>query len=190
MVARTRWRAEFGPAQRREYATRFLEPGYDTHGEARFLDALLPPGCSVLDGGCGTARVGAELARRGHRVTAVDDDELLVAAAPVVAGLAVVRADLAELELGVCFDAAVLAGNVMVYLAPGSEPRVLARLRRHLPLHAPLVAGFATDRTYTLDQFDVDAARGGFEGESRFSTWDLRPWRAGAEWAVSVLRAR
>jgi hypothetical protein len=30
----------------------------------------------------------------------------------------------------------------------------------------------------------------GLQPESRFATWDLRPWRAGADWAVSVLRVR
>lgn len=33
---------------------------------------VLPPGCDVLDAACGTARHGAQLAARGHRVTGVD----------------------------------------------------------------------------------------------------------------------
>ncbi len=188
----TRWFAERTEAQRREYAHRFTElvgEGADVHGEARLLDVLLPRGAAVLDAGCGTARVGAELARRGHRVTAVDADELLVAAAERVEGLDVRHADLVELDLGCTFDAVVVAGNVLVYLQPCTERTVLARLRAHLQPGGLLVTGFATDREYTLDAFDTDADATGLVQQHRFATWDLQPWTDGADWAVTVLRA-
>jgi 2-polyprenyl-3-methyl-5-hydroxy-6-metoxy-1,4-benzoquinol methylase len=37
--------------------------GEDVHGEANFVQRFAP--ASVLDAGCGTGRVGIELARRG-----------------------------------------------------------------------------------------------------------------------------
>ncbi|MEO6880211.1 MAG: class I SAM-dependent methyltransferase [Mycobacteriaceae bacterium] len=188
----TRWFAERTESQRREYAHRFTElaeEGNDVHGEARLLDVLLPRGAAVLDAGCGTARVGAELARRGHRVTAVDADELLVAAAERVEGLDVRHADLAELELRCFFDAVVVAGNVLVYLQPGTERTVLRRLRAHLQPGGLLVTGFATDRDYTLDAFDADTDAAGLVRQHRFATWDLQPWTDGADWSVTVLRA-
>lgn len=188
----TRWFAERTEAQRHEYAHRFTEltgEGVDVHGEARLLDVLAPRGAAVLDAGCGTARVGAELARRGHRVTAVDADELLVAAAESVEGLDVSHADLVELDLGCTFDAVVVAGNVLVYLQPGTERTVLARLRAHLQPGGVLVTGFATDRDYTLDAFDADTRASRLVQQHRFSTWDLQPWTDGADWAVTVLRA-
>lgn len=192
-MARTRWQDERSAQDSRDYAQRFHDlaaDGVDLHGEARFLDALLSPGSRVLDAGCGTARVGAELVRRGHAVTAVDADEVLVAAAPVLAGLRVLHADLTGLDLGPgTFDAAVAAGNVLVYLAAGSERTVLARLRAHLVPDGVLVTGFATDRSYPVEAFDRDAVAVGFAVESRFATWDLRPWRVGSDWAVTVLRA-
>jgi len=191
-VARTRWQEERSADDSRDYVQRLVDlaaEGTDLHGEARLLDALLVPGSRVLDAGCGTARVGAELARRGHTVTGVDHDPVLVAAAPEVPRLTVCPGDLSEFDLpGDQFDAAVAAGNVLVFLAPGTEGAVLARVRAHLRPDGVLVTGFATDREYTVERFDLDASAAGFELESRFATWDLRPWRYNSDWAVSVLR--
>ncbi|MBV8961292.1 MAG: SAM-dependent methyltransferase, partial [Actinobacteria bacterium] len=56
-----------------EYQRRFdalAESGADVHGEATFVAAYSP--ASVLDAGCGTGRVGIELARRGIEVVGAD----------------------------------------------------------------------------------------------------------------------
>ena len=158
------------------------------------LDALVDRGARVLDAGCGQGRVGAALHARGHDVTGIDADARLVDAARAAhPGPAWLVGDLAELDatLGpdaAPFDAIVLAGNVMVFLAPGSEPRVLDGLCRWLVPDGVLVAGFATTADYRLDAFDRDAAAAGLTLEHRFATWSLRPWHDGADWAVSVLR--
>ena len=145
----------------------------------------------MLDAGCGTGRLGAELARRGHQVVGVDIDPVLVAAAPPVPGLRVYVADLSELHLdGEPFDAAVAAGNVLVFTAPGTERAVLQRLAAHLRPDGALVAGFATGRSYSLAEFDADVVAAGLELEHRFATWDLRCWHPDADWAVTVLRRR
>ncbi len=124
------------------------------------MDALLAPGSRVLDAGCGL--LGAELARCGHQVVGVDIDPVLVAAAPPVPGLQMHVADLAKLHLdGASFDAAVAAGNVLVYTAPGTERAVLQRLTAHLRPNGALVTGFATGRTYSLAEFDADAVAAG-----------------------------
>lgn len=189
----TRWSVERSTADSHDYVQRFVDladEGADLHGEARFVDAVAAPGSTVLDAGCGTGRVGAELARRGHTVTAVDLDPVLVAAARTQPGITVHQADLAELELGQVFDVVVCAGNVLVFLAPGSERGVLGRLAGHLSADGRLVVGFATDRDYTVAGFDDDCAAVGLVLEQRFATWDLRPWIWTADWAVSVLRHR
>lgn len=191
--ARTRWQAERSEADSQAYVRRFADltvQGTDLHGEARFMDAVLAPRSRVLDAGCGTARLGAELARRGHDVLAVDLDPVLVAAAPQVPRLRVQVTDLAALQLDERFDAVVAAGNVMVYTAPGTEGAVVRRLGAHLVRGGVLVTGFATDRPYSLVDFDADAAAAGLELEQRFASWDLRPWLPGADWAVTVLRRR
>lgn len=191
--APTRWQRETSATGSHAYVRHFAdlaEQGVDLDGEARFMDALLGPRSRVLDAGCGTARLGAELARRGHDVLAVDLDPVLLAAAPTLPRLRVQGADLAVLELAERFDAVVAAGNVMVYAAPGTEAAVLRRLHAHLVPDGALVTGFATDRDYRLDDFDADAAAAGFAPEQRFATWDLRPWHPGAGFAVTVLRTR
>lgn len=68
-----------------------LGPTYDRVGAAlsfgqdplwrRFLVSRLPPGGHVLDVATGTGLVAAELLRRGHRVTAVDQSPGMLAAA-------------------------------------------------------------------------------------------------------------
>lgn len=187
----TRWSAERDAAASHAYVARFDElaaAGTDTHGEARFVDALAPRGARVLDAGAGTGRVGAELVRRGHRVVAVDLDPVLVEAARRHPGLEVHEADLATLDLGEQFDVVVAAGNVLVFTDPGTERAVLGRLAAHLAPGGALVVGFATDREYTPADLDADAAAVGLAREHRFATWDLRAWHDAADWAVTVLR--
>lgn len=86
MSEKTLWekQSQSDPDQARNYIQRFARlraEGVDLHGEARFIDALLPRGARVLDAGCGTGRVGGELANRSHRVTGVDLDPELLAQA-------------------------------------------------------------------------------------------------------------
>ncbi|SNS84699.1 class I SAM-dependent DNA methyltransferase [Rhodococcoides kyotonense] len=190
-MAPTRWQSENTEDQSRQYVRRFdrLEAsGVDLHGEARMVDAVVAPGSSILDAGCGTARLGAELARRGHTVTAVDLDPVFVEAARAHTAITVHQADLTALELGETFDCVVAAGNVMVFMTPGTERAALERIAAHMNPTAVFVAGFATDRQYTVEQFDDDLAAAGLRVEQRFATWDLRTWHDGADWAVTVAR--
>jgi SAM-dependent methyltransferase len=173
---------------------RMAADGADLAGEARLLDAMLSRRSRVLDAGCGPGRVGAELASRGHDVVGVDADPQLVDAARADhPGPVWLVADLAELDLAAAgepepFDAAVIAGNVMPFLAPGTEQAVLTRLAAHLRDDAVVVVGFGLERGYALSDFDAHAAGAGLRFEHRFATWDLRPWRDDAPFAVTVLR--
>ena len=189
----TRWQTERSADDSRAYIERFAgleESGADLHGEARFVDVLLARGSRVLDAGCGTGRVGAELARRGHRVTAVDLDPVLIdEARRRHPELTVHLTDLATLDLpGEPFDAVVAAGNVMVFLEPGSERTVLAAIAAHLRPGGVFVAGFTTGSVYRPEQFAADLAAVGMVLEQRFATWDLRPWHDAADWLVAVAR--
>ena len=97
------------------------------HGEATFVEALDVR--TVLDGGCGTGRVAIELARRGLDVVGVDADPAMLSAARAkVPHLEWILGDLSDFTLPDAdgsgtrrFDAAVLAGNVMIFVVPGSE---------------------------------------------------------------------
>ncbi|MFG2062200.1 class I SAM-dependent methyltransferase [Micromonospora sp. NPDC048871] len=193
----TRWATDTGPEHSQWYVDRFRNlaaEGADLAGEARLVDALVPPRSRILDAGCGTGRVGAELAARGHTVVGVDADPVLVEAARADhPGPRWLVADLAELDLAATgqsepFDGAVLAGNVMTFVAAGTEVAVLRRVAAHLRPDGVIAVGFGTDRGYSLRDFDDHVAAAGLHAEHRFATWDLRPWHEGADFAVSVLR--
>jgi SAM-dependent methyltransferase len=173
---------------------RMAAEGDDLAGEARLIDAMLPRGARVLDAGCGTGRVGAVLHERGHTVVGVDADPVLIEAAEEDhPGPHWLVADLTELDLAADgeadpFDGAVLAGNVMVFLAPGTEAAALRAVAAHVRADGFVVTGFHTNRELSLDSFDRAVAEAGLRLEHRFATWDLRAWHADADFAVSVLR--
>lgn len=191
-----RWFTDTKAGHSQWYIERFrtmAADGTDLAGEARLVDAMLARGSRVLDAGCGPGRIGGYLHDVGHDVVGVDvDPELIAAAEQDHPGPRWIVSDLTELDLerlgeATPFDAAVLAGNVMAFVALGTETQALSRVRAHLRPDGFAVVGFHTDR-YDLAAFDEHLATAGFELEHRFATWDLRPWRADADFAVSVLR--
>jgi SAM-dependent methyltransferase len=193
MPERPRWFTQHGSDHSSWYIERFrrlAREGADLAGEARLLDAIVAPRSRILDAGCGPGRVSAELYARGHDVVGVDvDPDLIAAARADHPGPEWHVADLSSFDLAVApFDAAVLAGNVLVFVAPGSEGAVLERVAAHVRADGVVVVGFALDRDYHLDALDRDASTAGLTLEHRFATWDLRPWRDDAEFAVTVFR--
>jgi SAM-dependent methyltransferase len=168
--------------------------GDDLAGEARMIDAMVPPGSRILDAGCGPGRVGAFLAEAGHEVVGVDiDPELIEAAEEDHPGPLWLVDDLATLDLrsrGIDegFDAIVCAGNVMTFLAPSTRREVLSRLRDHLRDGGRLAVGFGTDRGYALDDFLTDVKAAGLVSDLLLSTWSLHPYDADADFVVALLR--
>jgi 2-polyprenyl-3-methyl-5-hydroxy-6-metoxy-1,4-benzoquinol methylase len=182
-----------------EYQARFdrlAAEGSDVHGEAAFVDTLDPRPRRVLDAGCGTGRVAIELARRGIDVVGVDVDAGMLAVARRAAPeLAWIEHDLATLDLGpetAPFDVAVMAGNVMIFVAPGTEADVVAHIARHVRPGGAVVAGFQLKPgAYDLSRYDADCSAAGLALSERYATWDRRPFVAGpdADYAVSVHRS-
>lgn len=164
--------------------------GKDVHGEANFLQSYDVR--SVLDAGCGTGRVGRELARRGLAVVGIDiDGEMLARARRKAPDVDWRLADLATVEAGRTFDAVVAAGNVMIFLTPGTERDVIANLARHLSPGGMLVAGFQLTRPrMTLSYYDALCSAVGMELFERFATWEKDPLQPGGDYAVSVHRPR
>jgi SAM-dependent methyltransferase len=196
---RNRWLGAADVPRGEDYDARFTalaQSGQDVHGEASFVAALGVT--SVLDAGCGTGRVAMELARRGCEVVGVDlDVAMLEAARRKAPHLPWYAGDLASITLSVpeapervrAFDAIVLAGNVMIFLAPGSEATVVANLARHLVPGGALVAGFQLHpRGFTLAQYDACSAQAGLQLAERWATWDRQPWTPASDYAVSVHR--
>jgi SAM-dependent methyltransferase len=142
----------------------------------------------VLDAGCGTGRVGIELARRGYEVEGIDlDPGMLAVARRAAPELAWHDGDVATFDLARTFDAVVLAGNVLIFVAPDTEAHAVARCAAHLGDGGLLIAGFQV-RPGGLgpDRLDADAAAAGLSLRHRWSTWDRRPWMAGGGYQVSV----
>ncbi len=193
-----RWFSETKEGHSQWYIERFRKmarDGEDLAGEARMIDAIVAPGARILDAGCGPGRVGGELFRRGHEVVGVDvDPKLIAAAAEDHPGPAWLVADLATLDLAGLghpqpFDAVVVAGNVMNFVAKGTEAAVLRNVSRHVAKDGPIVVGFGLDRGYAIDRFDADIASTGLVVDQRFATWDLRPFTGDSDFAVTILRA-
>ncbi len=197
MAAPTRWVTDTSEGHSQWYVDRFrtmAAEGADLAGEARLIDAMLPRRSRVLDAGCGPGRLGAVLHERGHTVVGVDADPVLIEAAEADhPGPHWLVADLAELDLAAMgepepFDGAVLAGNVIVFVASGTESQVLRRVATHVKPDGFVVVGFHVDRHLPLEQFDRDIVYAGLRVEHRFATLDLRAWHDDADFAVTVLR--
>jgi SAM-dependent methyltransferase len=188
MSEQNRWlrdKSVSGDAYDVTYDRRAAE-GQNVHGEADFVERFEPT--SVLDAGCGTGRVGRELAKRGVGVVGVDiDPDMLATARRKAPDVEWVLGDLATVGLGRQFDAIVMAGNVMIFLAPDSEGDVVANMARHLAPGGVLVAGFQLQPgRLTLARYDDVAEKAGLRLAQRWSTWDSDPWSDGDSYAVSV----
>ena len=181
------------------YQRRFDEladSGAEVHGEADFVGlvassfAVNPSGpISVLDAGCGTGRVGIELALRGYEVVGADIDSSMLATALALApGITWVRSDLAALDLGRTFDVVVMAGNVPLFTPPGTEAALIAGCARHVAGGGVLVSGFSLGRGYEVADLDVHATSAGLVLSERWSTWDRAPFPGNGTYAVSVHR--
>jgi SAM-dependent methyltransferase len=189
----TRWEGSGFRASSYDDAWARLEAdGHDPHGEASLVWSYAPR--SVLDAGCGTGRVAIELARRGGadvEVVGVDrDPTMLDRAREKTPDLQWVEADLSRVDLRRRFDVVVMAGNVMIFLDPGTEAGVVANMARHASPTGRLVAGFQLrPGGYGLDAYDAAAAGAGLVLEDRWSTWDRQPFAPGGDYAVSIHRA-
>ena len=167
--------------------------GESIHGEADLVTDLLTEtgGRRVIDAGCGTGRVAIELARRGYVVTGIDaDPDMLAEARSKAPGLMWLQGDLADANaLADCgpADLALLAGNVMIFVEPGTEQHVLANLADRLVPGGLVVAGFGVrPGGLTPEVYDDIAEASGLRPVARWSTWDRKP--AGDDYAVCVHR--
>jgi ubiquinone/menaquinone biosynthesis C-methylase UbiE len=156
------------------------------HEEADFVQSFKPR--SVLDAGCGTGRVAIELARRGIEVVGVDVDQArLNVARETGPHLEWRLGDLATINLDRRFDAVVMAGNVVIFLAPGTEGTVLTNMARHLAPGGVLVTGFQLAMGYLeLDEYDRLAREAGLTLRERWSSWQRDRFDVHSNYAVSV----
>lgn len=126
----------------------------------------------VLDGGCGTGRVAIELARRGLDVVGTDlDPDMIGLARAKAPELTWVHADLSELDLPTRFDAIVLAGNVIPYVASDRRHAAVAACARHLAPGGRLIAGFRLQEGWpSVAEHDRWCDSAGLALEARYAT--------------------
>ncbi|HET8768487.1 class I SAM-dependent methyltransferase [Phycicoccus sp. M110.8] len=197
---RTRWsEVSGGIGAATAYQQRFDDlaaSGVDIHGEAAFVEALLPPPARVLDAGCGTGRVATQLTALGYRCVGVDaDPDMIAVAEQRDTKTSWVRQDLSRLQLrSQAFDVAVLAGNVVPLLAPGTLLQAVERVAAHLRPGGLVVAGFGLDAAHLppgcpvtpLEEYDRACTVAGLSVGPRYSTWDKQVWRPDAGYVVAV----
>jgi hypothetical protein len=140
--------------------------------------------------------VAIELARRGVDTLGIDLDESMLRTACDKApelrwcvgdiSTAQIIDDAGALEL---FDVVLAAGNVMIFLEPGTERSCVARLAEQLVGGGVLIAGFQLGRVaLTLAEYDAYCADAGLELTERYSTWSRDPFGPTSRYAVSVHR--
>ena len=190
-VVGSRWQSDDRFASGEEYDSTWralAAEGKSIHGEADLVCRYEPR--SVLDAGCGTGRVAIEMAARGIDVVGVDLDPTMIGHARVKASdLRWIENDLATVDVGRRFDVVVMAGNVMIFVAPQTESAVVANMARHVEPGGHLIAGFQLSRSFGIVAYDAAAAEAGLERVARFSTWEGAAWASGDTYAVSVHRS-
>ncbi|HWJ68080.1 MAG TPA: methyltransferase domain-containing protein [Nocardioides sp.] len=197
----TRW--ALGGAKHVGYGERFAEMigrGEDVFGEARLADTMVGRGARILDAGSGMGRIGSYLQARGHAVTAAEPDPALVEQSrstypdlPVVPLeiLALTPEALAAAGHPTAFELVVCVGNVLTFVAEGTEVAVLERLGSLLTPTGRMLVGFhlsggpETARAYAVDDFVADVTAAGLRVDHRFGGYDLRP--VDELYAVSIL---
>jgi SAM-dependent methyltransferase len=97
-------------------------------GEPELIDALIGPGTSVLDLGCGPGRIAGPLVALGHAVTGVDDGAGMIAALPP--GVEGVVGDARHIRLGRRYGAVLLASHLVN--DPDGGPEIAATAAAHL----------------------------------------------------------
>ncbi|GAB3856298.1 class I SAM-dependent methyltransferase [Nocardioides maradonensis] len=178
------------------YAGRFarlVEDGVDIVGEGRLADALVGRGARIVDVGSGMGRIAAYLQGCGHRVLAAEPDpELVEQSRRTYPELEVLPAEILALpaDLGP-FDLVVCVGNVITFVAEGTEVACLERMGSLLAPGGRILVGFhltqgpSTARVYAPEEFVADVEAAGLAVQHRFGGYALEP--VNDEYAVWVL---
>lgn len=161
--------------------------GHNPHGEADFVSRFSP--ATVFDAGCGTGRVGIELASRGCAVVGVDLDQPFIDKAQRKAPeLDFRHGDLATVDLDQTFDVVVMAGNVMIFVAPGTEGQVIANMAKHVSPEGRLISGFQLGRGLDVETYNAAATAAGLVPAEHWCNWDGEEPTGASDYAVLVHR--
>jgi len=169
--------------------------GESVHGEADAVSRLSRDHfdggtLTVLDAGCGTGRLGIELANRGHRVVGVDlDPDMIDRARRKRSDIEWHATDLVAFTTLTRFDLVVMAGNIPNFCRPGEQERIVANLAQLLAPHGLLVCGWSqesNDDSYHAEQFIADGEANGLSLVSAWKNWEGDAFENG-DYVVIVL---
>jgi 2-polyprenyl-3-methyl-5-hydroxy-6-metoxy-1,4-benzoquinol methylase len=179
------WRAEVDLDEYEARWQQMFDDGANPHGEADFIQRLSPT--SALDAGCGTGRVGIELARRGIDVEGTDlDADMLMYARRKAPHITWHESNLSDLHLQRVFDVVALAGNVIPYVEPPDRAGAVAGAARHVAPGGHLVAGFTLRPDWpSLADYDGWCAAANLEPVAHYATWDSENY-AGGDYVVCL----
>ena len=181
------WRAQVNLDDYEARWQQMADDGANPHGEADFIDRFAPS--SVLDAGCGTGRVGIEIARRGIEVVGTDlDDDMLAYARRKAPQIDWLQSDLVDLDLERVFDVVALAGNVIPYVEPRDRPAAVAGAAHHVAIGGHLIAGFTLRADwFPLADYDRWCADAGLHLVAHHATWTGDDYDGG-DYVVAVHR--
>lgn len=144
---------------------------------------------SVLDAGCGSGHLSRFLARSGLEVVGFDvDPEMIEAARSRAPEITWLRADITSVELGRLFDAVLVAGNVLNFVASERIPIAVRRMASYVDRGGWLCAAFSRQGRFTLDDYEGWVVGAGMKMESRASDWSGTPPDAESPELVAIHR--
>ena len=154
----------FGRLNAAEYDA-LHDPG-TTEASVDLLDVLFAGGREVLELAIGTGRVALPLTERGYRVSGIDASPEMLAllrAKPGADAIETSCADMADFDLGRCFDHALLVFNTLFNLT-SQEAQIgcFAAVARHLKpggrfvveAFVPDLSGFADHQRVKVNRLD------------------------------------
>ena len=153
--------------------------------------ALLPPGASVLDWGCGSGRDSLALRNMGYNVTSVDASPSMAAEALAATGTNVRVETFDELPEKDTYDG-IWACSSLLHVRPDDLPGVLGKAARALKPGGVLYCSFkyGTSRGYRSGRWFTDMDEDAlsallaprFEAIRMWKTADVRPERSDLTW--------
>ncbi len=144
---------------------------------------------TVLDAGSGSGHLARFLASNGIEVVGFDiDPEMLEAARLRAPEITWLRADIASINLGRRFDAVLVAGNTLNFVAPERIPIAVARMAAHVETGGWLCAAFSRQGRFTVDDYMRWVAGTGLISQSVASDWSGSPLTDESSEVVAIHR--
>lgn len=127
---------------------------------------------TVLDAGCGSGHLSRFLANEGIEVVGFDiDSEMIEVARSRAPEITWLRGDIVSIDLGRTFDAVLVAGNVLNFVAPERIPAAVTRMASFVDGDGWLCSAFSREGRFDLADYESWALGAGLTLDSLASDW-------------------